>query len=460
MSDGDGASQNLPTATRTGQRVWLYPDRRAGKNATVRRRLAMALLVIYLMTPWLVWKGRPVLRLDIDEGVAYAFGLVLRMSDASILAFLLIGMALLLFLATTIRGRIWCGYACPQTVFVEWVIRPIEEWLEGPAHRRRIADRGPRTSSLRSRKAIKHIAFLLVAAVVANSFLAYFISPQKIGQWMVRPPSEHPSAFVAMSFVMLAFYAELAWFREQFCAFLCPYARFQSVLFDRDTPAIAYDSARGDPRGKGTSKGDCIDCGLCVRVCPTGIDIRNGAQLECIMCARCADACDSIMGNLGRPKGLIRLASEREQSIDGGGKKTRVRPGAVVRPRVVVYAAAMVILAASAIWRVASRPLLAMTVTRVQGVAYSRLPDGGMANLFNVRMVNNTEDPLPMKIEIKRPLRAAVLCGACDVGTLAPFQEQVVSLMVRIPDGFTGPGEVVFRSVSTGDEGRSTLLYP
>ncbi len=460
MTGGQGISGNLPTATRTGKRVWLYPDRRTGKNATVRRRLALALLIVYLLTPWLVWSGRPILRFDIHEGVAYAFGIVLRLNEASLLAFFFIGMALILFLATTIRGRIWCGYACPQTVFVEWVIRPIEEWFEGPAHRRRIADRGPITWELRFRKGVKHIAFLIVAAVVANSFLSYFIAPQSLIHWMLRPPSEHPSAFAAMSFVLLAFYADLAWFREQFCAFVCPYARFQSVLFDRDTPAVAYDSARGDPRGKGSEKGDCIDCGLCVRVCPTGIDIRNGAQLECIMCARCVDACDSIMSNLSRRTGLIRLASERELSSEGEAQKSWFELGVFLRPRVIVYAASTLLVAGLAMWRVASRPRLAMTVTRVQGVAYSRLPDGGLANLFNIRMVNNTDKPLPMKVEVNEPPGTTILCGACEADVLAPYQDRVVSVLVRIPDGFSGPSQIVFRFVGTGDLGISTLLYP
>ena len=288
---------------RSGRRRWLYPDRRPGLYATRRKFTAFILIGLYLVGPWLSWNGNPLLRLDVFEKKAYLFGYVLRVNEAGILAPFFATMALVLLLATSVKGRIWCSYACPQTVFVEWLIRPIEEWVEGSAHHRRRIDAGPRTFIIYFKKAVKHLLFLIIAAIVANTFVSFFVGPDRVVHWMTAPPTEHPIPFLAMMSVMLGFYADLAWFREQFCAFLCPYARFQSVMLDSATPTVAYDAKRGDPRGRGESKGDCIDCGLCVRVCPTGIDIRQGLQLECITCARCIDACHMVMPNLERKPG-------------------------------------------------------------------------------------------------------------------------------------------------------------
>ena len=243
--------------------------------------------------------------------------------------------------------------------------------------------------------------------------------------WMTSPPSEHPWAFSTMTLVTLAFYFDLAWFREQFCSFLCPYARFQSVIMDRNTPVVAYDHARGEPRGK-HAKGSCIDCGLCQRVCPTGIDIRNGLQLECINCNRCSDACDMIMTSLKRPKGLIRSASLSD--LDGG-----VAVAIWQRPRLLLYGALMVLaFTIPSLYLGWLRSDMELNFSRQPGVAFSRLPDGRVANLFNMRSVNNSDAPMRLAFDIE-PKGVEVICGSC--GSPVPAHKSAThSLVVVIPD--------------------------
>ncbi len=340
---------------------------------------------------------RPLLRFDVDQSTVFAFGGVFRFSEANFLFFVFAVLAVILFFATSIWGRIWCGYACPQTVFVEWVIRPIEEWLEGPAHQRRHQDNlATWPVSLWGRKVVKHGFFLIVCFVISNTLLCYFYPPETILHWMTRPPAEHPSAFAFMMVVSGLIYFDLSWFREQFCSFLCPYARFQSIMVDQETPIVTYLKSRGEPRGRKAGGGDCIDCGLCVRVCPTGIDIRNGMQLECIQCMRCADACDSIMTNISKPKGLIACVSEA--SISGA-----VRRSLRQRPRLYVYMGVLAALVSGLAYRLETRPNLSLNLVRQPGTAYTLLEDGRLANLFTMRTVNNTNHEMPLNFSVEDP---------------------------------------------------------
>lgn len=411
FSESPADTELAPTLAADGRRKWVYPDRRSGPRSRLRGRLAFLLVLIYVSAPWIQVHSLPLVRFDISGGCLYLGGAVLRFADVSWLAFAFVGLALTLFFATAARGRIWCGYACPQTVFVEWIIRPIEEFIEGKAHHRRRQDQGPWSKALVVRKALKHLLFLVVAAVVANTWMAYFFPPETVLSWMRSSPLLHPWAFLAMSLVLLAFYLDLAWFREQFCAFLCPYARVQTVMMDQWTPALAYDSGRGEPRGKKKS-GDCIDCGLCQRVCPTGIDIRAGLQLECINCNRCADACDVVMGSLKRPLGLIRQASIGE--LQGQNQPSIWR-----RLRVMLYGLGMVAAFSLLGYRLWLHAPVSVGFSRVTGTTYSRLPDGRIANQFNLRTINETGSEQPVKL-VAKTAGVEIICGSCEK-TLPPF---------------------------------------
>ena len=450
---------SVPTMDRSGQRRWLYPDRRKGSYATRRKLTAIVLIVFYVVAPWLKWNGTPLLRFDVIEKKAFLLGQIFHLNDASLIAPMLASLALLLFFATSLKGRIWCSYGCPQTVFVEWLIRPIEEFTEGSAHHRRRMDAGPMTLELAARKGLKHFLFLLVSAVVANTFLSFFFGPDRIAHWVVRPPTEHPVPFFVMTFIMLAFYADLAWFREQFCAFICPYARFQSVMLDQDTPTVSYDVRRGEPRGQDRKKaetterkfGDCIDCQLCVRVCPTGIDIRNGLQLECIMCARCIDACNMVMTNLGRPKGLIKIASQNE--LIGHSRIPFWK-----RPKALAYAAALSIMVAAGAVRVFGRDSLALTIIRAPGPAYTQMPNGQYGNMFMIRATNNTSQSVKLDIEIIQPAGSQLLCAQCQSEVGASNELRASAIVTFDPK--SANQNLILRNKSTNTQATSLLLGP
>lgn len=443
------ANERAPTVSESGRRLWLYPDRRKGKRADVREKLSWLLLVFYLAAPWLRINEAPLIRLDVLDRKAYIFGSTFYTFEANYLVFLFLIAAFTLFLVTALFGRLWCGYGCPQTVFVEWVIRPIEEFVEGNARHRHLADDKPWSKLLVAKKMFKHLLFFVVAAVVANTFLAYFIDPKQLLHWISAPPTEHPIAFASMTFVFAAFYFDLVWFREQFCSFLCPYARLQTVLMDEHSPAITYDAARGDPKGRGPDKGDCIDCQLCVRVCPTGIDIRQGLQLECIMCGRCADACDTIMHGIKRPAGLIRKTSQAE--LTGSHKK-------VMRPRVIIYSAILASLCGIFALALHNRTSVEVGITRASGQTFAVLPDGRVSNLFTLRVVNRQRTPTIITLSDIEPAGAVVVCTACDE-PIAALSEKVITVIVMVQT--SGSIDPMFRaSVNGGKKIEAPLIIP
>ncbi|SMF05827.1 cytochrome c oxidase accessory protein CcoG [Pseudobacteriovorax antillogorgiicola] len=435
-----------PTVDASGRRRWIYPERRQGRLIKIRRALAMVLMAIYIIAPFSTFQGRPLIRLDVLESKAYFVGLVFPFHDASYLVFILIGLALMLFLVTALYGRLWCGYACPQTVFVEWLIRPIEEFFEGPASRRMVRDKGPWSLEKTLRKTGKHITYIIVVAVISNAFLAFFVDYKILLHWIVSPPSENPWAFSFMVFLSAMLYFDLTWFREQFCSFICPYARFQAVMIDRHTPTISYDHKRGEPRSRRPGKGDCIDCKLCVRVCPTGIDIRDGLQMECIQCGRCADACDQIQTNLKRPIGLIRTASEAE--LEG-------TPGASWRMRPILYGLGLVITMSVIAIRLNLRDGLRYTVIRQPGTTYSEMEGSLWGNFFTIRIDNQTNASLPIKV--KAPEGVTLICNVCQA-TIKPFSEQKGLLVVQVPQTFRA--DAVTLSFGDGETVKLPLIIP
>jgi cytochrome c oxidase accessory protein FixG len=401
-----------PTVDASGHRRWIYPDRRPGRLSRIRGKLAVLLMAIYIIVPFSSFRGLPLLRFDLQQGIIHSFGQTFRFTEAFYLVFVILAGALALGFVTSVWGRIWCGYACPQTVFVEWIIRPIEEWLEGPAHTRRRRDAGPRNVDYWLRKVSKHAAYAVVIWVITNAFLGYFVDPWRLITWFKGSPWDHPIAFGFMVLTFGALYFDLVWFREQFCSFLCPYARFQAVMISKATPTIAYDVKRGEPRGK-HKDGDCIDCQLCVRVCPTGIDIRNGLQLECIQCGRCADACDTVMTNLKRPKGLIRTASE---SALAGLKPRRFR----LRPA--LYLTLLLINLGILVVAVGTRADLQITVLRQPSTTYAMIDADHLGNYFSIRVVNRSRESHPLTVKTDPAVR--LICSLCNQSIGADVEEK------------------------------------
>lgn len=390
----------------------------------------MLLMAFYAVVPWVEINGVPALRFDIiNNQISVAFS-VFRFSDIKYLIFVFAALGIGLFFATSLRGRIWCGDYCPQTVFLEWLIRPIEEFIEGSFSKRKNADQKRMSLALIAKKSLKHIIFLVIASVLAHGFLGFFVSPYTLIQWIQEGPAQHKTAFLFTMGITAAFYIDFAYFREQFCSFLCPYARFQAIMIDADTPAIGYDHLRGEPRSKkvAAGSGDCISCNLCVRVCPTGIDIRQGNQLECIQCRRCEDACNSVMLNIKKPLGLIRMDSENRLNR-APAKKIRLRP--------IVYGAILFLVVSGLSISMLVRKEISLHVTRQQGAPYAALADGSFTNTFVFTFQNNSSKTIPLSLTLqdqegKTYEAGEIICGRCN-SSAAPYETVRAAVIVKLP---------------------------
>ena len=332
MKRQDPTLDKLHMLDEQGSRRYIYPAEVSGRFTDLRPWVFMVLIAVYVSLPWITVGGHPAVFLDIAARRFFLFGRVFNAQDLYLAFFILTGIGFSLILLAALFGRVWCGWACPQTVLLEGVFRRIERLIEGPASKREAMARGPMTLEKFLRKSAKHLIYAIVAYVLAHLFLAYFVSAEKLLRMIKEGPSAHLSTFLWGVVMTVILYWNFFWFREQLCLIVCPYGRLQSVMQDPDTVVIGYDRKRGEPRGKAHQQGvgDCVDCRRCVSVCPTGIDIRNGLQMECIGCAGCIDACDEIMVKLGRNKGLIRYDSER--ALQGGQKR-------FLRPRLYLYLA-------------------------------------------------------------------------------------------------------------------------
>jgi cytochrome c oxidase accessory protein FixG len=446
----------LTTVDERGNRKWVYPAPIAGRFMRWRRVLGYFVMAVLFVMPWVRIGGMPAILLQIPERRFVLFGQIFWPQDAVYLVFLLLGAALTLFFFTALAGRVWCGWLCPQTVFMEEVFRKIEEWVEGDHHARRRLDQAPPSPSKAAHKLLKHALYLGFSALVSNTFLAFFVGTDQLLIWMARSPFEHPTAFLIMASVLGLFYFDFAWFREQFCVVLCPYARFQSALTDAHTVQAGYDVVRGEPRGRlGTTRGDCIDCHKCVAVCPTAIDIRDGFQLECIGCARCIDACDSIMTRIGKPSGLIRYDSLARLH----GQTQRL-----LRPRVIVYSVLLIAAIVGLFVGLGSRPELRMALVRPPGAPFAELPGGLVSNHFTLHLHNVSLEPRSFRIAMEGPPGAALIVPVNPVHLEAGEQTRVEAF-VNIPAEGASGGKVPLRmQVFDGNqlraESNTTFLAP
>ena len=401
-----------------GTRNWVYPQWIDGRFQRLRRWTFLGLHVILFVVPWLGINGRPLLRFDLEDRRLYAFGAMFTAADTILLLLVLLFLAFSLFFFTSLFGRLWCGYACPQTVLLEAWVRPIERWIEGERITRMRRDGAAWSFDKAWRKAAKWSLFLIAAFIVSMSFMSFFAGAKEL--WTGRAG---PVEYALVGIFTVAWFWDFAWFREQFCNFLCPYARFQSVLQDANTLTINYDFNRGEPRGKDAkTSGRCIDCKKCVVVCPAGIDIRNGFQLECIGCAACIDACDSVMTKLGHTS-LVTYGTLHELQ----GRKRRL-----LRPRSVAYAALLAGLLVATTALVASRVPFEASVSRAPGSLYTVDDDGYVRNTFLLRIANNipTDHALVFRVRVEGIPDAEVT--AQDV-SLEPEEGRLVPLVVRVP---------------------------
>ena len=422
---------SVSTIRDDGSRRYLFPADVSGRFTGARAWAALVLIAIYLLLPWIKVGGFPAVFLDVAYRRFHFFGWTLAAQDLWLMFFLITGLGFSLFFVTALLGRVWCGWACPQTVFLDHVYRPIERWIEGDAVTRRALDAAPWTPRKIGQRGVKYALYLVISAAIAHLFLAYFVSIPALWRMMRAAPAEHWSAFAFMAVFTGGLYFNFVWFREQLCIVICPYGRLQSVLIDDDSLVIGYDARRGEPRGKlGTpDAGDCIACNRCVQVCPTGIDIRQGLQIECIGCAACIDACDEVMTRLHRPRGLVRYDSLRGLA----GRATRW-----LRPRVALHGVLLAVGAAVATWGLSTVKPAYFSVTRMTGMPYVVTPDA-IRNQFFVRLVNTRA------VATAFVVTTANAAGVRQTGFEAPVPvpplgEEVRPLMLDQSRGtYTGP---------------------
>ncbi|MEX0747601.1 MAG: cytochrome c oxidase accessory protein CcoG [Rhodothermales bacterium] len=393
----------LTTLTREGKRKWIYPA--PSKGHYYRRRLVTAwtLMVVFFLLPIVKIGGRPAILLDLMTRRFTFFGVTFYPTDTFLLLLLMVGVLLSVVLFTALLGRVWCGWACPQTVYLEFLYRPIEVWIEGPEHRRKRRDEGSLTLDKAWRKTAKYSVYAAFSLVLAHTFVAYFVGWDRLLVWLSGSPFSHWGYFVLMAITTSLVLYNFGSFREQMCTIACPYARLQSVLLDPDSLIVSYDPNRGEPRAKRSKKkiseealglapalGDCIDCFACVRTCPVGIDIRDGLQMECIACTQCIDACDAIMDGIEKPRGLIGYTSE--QALAG-------IPTRRLRTRTVLYGTLFVVVAGIFTIALATRSEFDVHVVRAVGEPYTVLPDGRIANRLRLSVRNQTPEATTFVIE-------------------------------------------------------------
>ena len=433
MSAPTAVGRVLPTLNEDGSRRWIRPKPSHGAHWRKRRGVAFGLMFVFFIIPHLRMAGNPLILLDLPRRHFTLFGTTFLPTDTLLLMLLLASIVIGIFLLTALFGRVWCGWACPQTVYMEFLFRPIERLCEGGRSGSLGLDREHRT--FHPRRLLKYAIYVVLAVFLAHTFLAYFVGTEALAEWVRRSPAEHPTSFFVMAGTSVAIFANFTYFREQTCLVACPYGRWQSVLLDKQSLIVAYDPTRGEPRMKGKVRppnaGDCIDCGACVLTCPTGIDIRDGLQMECIHCTQCADACDDVMTKVGKPTGLIRYTSR--ELLEGHKRH-------IVRPRTVLYPLALAIFLGGFGVALATRDAADITVLGGQGEPFTRQGDGQIANQARVKITNRTNGDHDYRIDVVGAERGSVVVPQNPL-RVASGQTAVTPFFVLLPASAFHDGE-------------------
>ena len=428
MSAPAAAERVLATLNADGSRRWIRPKPSHGKFWHRRRSVAYGLMLLFLAIPHFRLNDKPLMLLDLTRREFTLFGTTFLPTDTLLLMLLGISGLIAIFLMTALFGRVWCGWACPQTVYMEFLFRPIERVIEGGWAKSRQMDKAGQ--HFHPRRIAKYAVYIVLAAILGNTFLAYFIGTDLLAHWMMQSPAEHPAPFVVMAVTTVAMFIDFTWFREQTCLVACPYGRWQAVLLDKQSLIVSYDPNRGEPRMKPkkalpvmTTGGDCVDCGACVLTCPTGIDIRDGLQMECIHCTQCADACDAVMRRVGRPEGLIRYTSK--EALAG-----HVRH--MLRPRTVLYPLAFALFFGTFLYALGTKAKADVTVLGAIGQPFTREPDGSIVNQVRVKIANRSRATQRYTVELLDAPGARVIAPELPL-SIVNGKTVTTSLFVILP---------------------------
>lgn len=430
MAPNPESKRVLSMLNRDGSRYWIRPRVAPGRFLFWRRIVAYSLIALFIALPFLRINGRPAFLIDVRAAELSLFGTVFRPSDSFLLMLLGLTIVLTVLLVTALFGRVWCGWGCPQTVYLEHIFRPIERLIEGPVSKQRAMDKAGKPNA---RRMLTWVVIFVLSFFVANIFLSYFVGTKQLITWITSSPAKHPGGFAVVAVVTGLMFFDFGYMRENVCIIACPYGRLQSALIDKASLIVAYDDKRGEPRSAkkkklpvindAEKKGDCVDCGACVAVCPTGIDIRNGLQMECVGCAQCIDACDTVMDKLELPRGLVRYTSQDELA----GKKRKT-----LRPRTILYPMLLAVAVGMLIYRSNVRPTNEVWVLRPEGPEFVRLPDGKVAASARIKVENKSETVREYSFELVNATDAA-LRSPLPVWKVQPHKSIEVPLFIDVP---------------------------
>ena len=395
----------IGTVDEKGKRIWVYPKKPKGRFYNKRAIVATILLGLLFSGPFIKIGGQPLLLFNFFERKFVLFGIPFWPQDFYLFGLATITFFVFIILFTVVYGRIWCGWACPQTIFMEMVFRRIEYWIDGDANQQIKLKNGPWNTEKIFKRLLKYTIYMAISILIAHTLMAYLVGIEEVKEIVTSSPFDNWSGFLGMVFFSGIFFWVFAYFREQACIAVCPYGRLQGVLLNKDSMGVSYDFKRGEPRGKinkdgiNAEKGDCVDCKLCVHVCPTGIDIRNGTQLECVNCTACMDVCDDVMTKVNRPKGLIRISSYND--IVEGTKR-------IFTTRVFGYSVVLTTLILALTILMFSRSEIDATALRVPGQLYQKTEKGDIQNLINILFINKTFDPVTLEVKVRDMPRAMI----------------------------------------------------
>lgn len=484
----------ISTVDKYGKRIWLYPKKPNGKFYNYRKIISYALLILLFGMPFISYNDRPFMLFNIIETKFILFGVYFAPQDFYLFGITMLTAIVFIALFTAVFGRIFCGWICPQTIFMEMVFRRIEYFIEGDHNAQRRLNKSPWNMEKRLKKISKHLLFFSISVIIAHTFLSYIIGVDEVFNIITDPLAEHWKGFVAMIIFSLIFYSVFSILREQVCTTICPYGRLQGVLLDENSLAVAYDFVRGEPRGKINKKstpkkkcnsgckncsssqktncptenlkaqldnvkpkplGDCIDCTLCVQVCPTGIDIRNGTQLECVNCTACMDACDQVMEKINRPKGLIRI-----DSYNGIVSKRKT----IWTGRVAAYSLLLVALVGLQSFLFYARSDVDALLLRTPGMLFQDNDDGYISNLYNYQLTNKSDLETKVSFECKN-IKEVIFEYVGDLPTTKEFATVEGAVFIKIPkDKLTGRRTeleiIVLNQGETIDEVETLFLGP